>query len=104
MTEAEHVDPHEHVDPDDPRYDGFRIAEYWMATAISPDNMEAAVFVGLTEAERFHLYPGPALAADARRLVHLREYARWAAQFYNVEIRVRHFVPEGEPEIYERER
>lgn len=99
-TEAERIDPHEHIHKDDPRYDGFRIHEYWMATAIAPDNQEAAVLVTAGLASQFHLSPGPAMAADGRRLVHLREFAAWVAREFLVEVRVRHFVPKGEPEVY----
>lgn len=104
MTEAERIDPSVHIDQDDPRYDGFRIREYWMATAVAPDNQEAPLFVvpGYMT-EKFHLAPGPAMAADERRLLHLREYAAWSAKQYECEVRIRHFVPEGDDEVYERE-
>lgn len=99
-SEAERIDPHEHIDPDDPRYDGFRIAEYWIATALSPDNQEAPLFVTPQMARDFHLADGPAMASDERRLMHLREYAHWMATHYHAEIRIRHFVPEGDDEVF----
>jgi hypothetical protein len=99
-TEAENVDPREHIDPDDPRYDGFRLREYWVATAVAPDNQEAPLFVVPQMASDFHLSPGPALAADERRLLHLREYAQWAADAHQCEVRIRHFVAEGDDEVY----
>jgi hypothetical protein len=98
-TAAERIDPHEHIDPDDPRYDGFRIREYWIATAIAPDNQEAPLFVTPQMASDFHLSPGPAMSADERRRLHLRDYAQWIATHYEHEVRIRHFVPEGEPEL-----
>lgn len=99
-TEAERIDPAEHIDPDDPRYDGFRVREYWMATAVAPDNQEAPVYVDPMMAQKFHLAVGPAMAADERRARHLRELAAWVAQEYETEIHVRHFMPKGDPEIY----
>ena len=100
-TEAERIDPAEHVDKDDPRYDGFRIREYWMATATAPDNQEAPILVTTGLAAHFHLTPGPAMASDERRARHLREFAAWVAREFQWEVQVRHFVPEGEPEVYE---
>ena len=98
-TEAEKVDPTEHVDQDDPRYKGFRIREYWVATAIGPDDMEAPLFVSLEMATMFNLAPGPALAAGERRLHNLREFAAWSATQWVISIDIRHFVPDGDPEI-----
>ena len=100
-TEAERVDPAEHIDIDDERYDGFRIREYWMATVVAPDNQEGVLGIGPMEAIRFHLTMGVAMATDERRLSHLREYARYAAERFSVVIKIRHFVPvEGEDEIF----
>jgi hypothetical protein len=99
-TEAEGIDPHEHIHPDDPRYAGFRINEYWMATALAPDDQEAPLLVEPQMGADFHLPPGPAMAADERRLIHLREFAAWSAQVHDCEVRIRHFVPEGEPEVF----
>lgn len=100
MTEAESIDPREHIHQDDPRYDGFRITEYWAATAVAPDDQEAPLFVTRGLAATFDLAPGPAFATDARRLVRLRDFAAWAADQFQCEVRVRHFVPEGEDEVY----
>ena len=41
MTEAENIPAEQHIDPDDPRYDGFRIKEYWALTMLGEDNQEA---------------------------------------------------------------
>jgi hypothetical protein len=90
-TEAER-DPAEHIDQDDSRYDGFRMRELWAATAIGPDDQEGILFLDALEADHFHLPPGPALAADERRLRHLRVYAQAQAAAHRVEIRLRHFV------------
>jgi hypothetical protein len=93
MTDADRADPDEHIDQDDPRYDGFRIREIWAMTAIAPDNQEALLWVEPHDARPFHLSPGPAFASDARRLKHLREYAKAQAGLYGIEVRIRHFVP-----------
>ena len=101
-TPAERLDPEEHIDKDDPRYDGFRIREYWMLTAIGPDNQEAPVLVDTRAAYRFHLAIGPAMAADQRRLLHLREFAAYVASTFSdgddPGLKIRHFVPEGQDE------
>jgi hypothetical protein len=99
-TEAEQIDPKQHIDPDDPRYDGFRLREYWVATSTAGDNQEAPLFVGDQMGRDFHLSPGPAMAADERRLLHLREYADFMAKRFKVEIRIRHFVAEGDDEVF----
>jgi hypothetical protein len=98
-TDAEKIDPTEFVDADDPRYKGFRIKEYWMATAIDHDDMEAPLFVSPLMATMFHLAYGPAMAADERRLINLREFAAWSASQYGIPIYIRHYVPDGDPEI-----
>lgn len=99
-TPAERIDPAIHIDQDDPRYDGFRIREYWILTAVAPDNQEAPLFLPPHLAQRFHLSVGPAMAADQRRLVNLREFAKWARDELGWELRLRHFVPEGEDEVF----
>lgn len=100
-TEAERVDPAENIDIDDPRYDGFRIREYWVATTVAPDNQEAILGINPVEAMSFNLTLGVAMATDERRLVRLRAYAEYAAEKFSVEIKIRHFVPvEGEDEIF----
>lgn len=99
MTEAERLPPEQHVDQDDARYDGFRIREYWLVTAIGPDDQEAAVGVDMSAARRHHLAPGLAMAADQRRLRHLRAFAREAAETTGIELRLRHFVPAGDDEV-----
>ena len=98
-TPAEH-DPAEHIDSDDPRYDGFRIREYWIATAIAPDNQEAPLWVPPSVALSYHLSEGVAFAADERRLKHLRDYVRMVVKGSDVQVRIRHFVPEGEDEVF----
>jgi hypothetical protein len=99
-TEAERLDPREFVDQDDPRYNGFRIREWWMATAVDPaDNTEGPLFVSGLMAQMFNLMPGPAMAADERRLHNLRDFAAWSAAQYGTTICIRHFKPEGDPEI-----
>jgi hypothetical protein len=98
-TEAERLDPRQYVDADDPRYKGFRIKEYWIATAIESDDMEAPLYVSPLMAVMFHLMPGPAMAADERRLENLRDFAAWSATQFGVIVYIRHFKPEGEPEI-----
>ena len=103
-TEAERIDSRWHVSASDPRYDGFRIREYWIATAVGPDNQEGPLFVEPITAFRFHLSPGPAMAADERRLRHLREFAAIAARESGYEVRVRHFVPSDEDdEVFNNE-
>ena len=92
-TDAESIDPDEHIDPDDPRYDGFRIRQIWAVTAIAPDNQEALLWVEPSDARAFHLSPGPAFASDARRLKHLREYAQMIADREQVALQIRHYVP-----------
>jgi hypothetical protein len=93
-TDAESIDPDEHIDPDDPRYDGFRIREMWAMTALAPDNQEAILWVNdPRDAARHHLTPGPAFASDQRRLKHLREYAQEQATRHGIEVRIRHFGP-----------
>ena len=67
-TEAETADPGEHMHPDDPRYDGFRIREYWILTAVAPDNQEAPLLISPNAGAQYHLADGPAMAADQRRL------------------------------------
>lgn len=99
LTPAERIDPAEHIDADDERYDGFRIREYWIATVVAPDNQEAPLGVDPLDAPRFHMTPGPAMAADQRRLHHLREFAKEIASANDIEVVIRHFVSEGEPEI-----
>jgi hypothetical protein len=94
-TDAE-LDPAEHIDADDPRYDGFRIRELWAATAVATDNQEATLWVDLEDANAYHLTQGPAMAADERRLRHLREFAQAIATRYGVEVRIRHFCPAGD--------
>jgi hypothetical protein len=98
-TEAERVDPREHISAEDPRYDGFRIREYWMLTAVAPDNQEAPVFVHRDYAARHHLPVGPALAADERRREHLRELGQEMAQKFGTPFKIRHFVADGEDEV-----
>jgi len=98
-SEAERIDPAEHIDPNDPRYAGFRIREYWALTCIDPDNQEAMIWINNRMAADFHLTPGPAMAADERRLLHLREFGQRAADELGYELRLRHFVPEGEAEV-----
>jgi hypothetical protein len=98
-TEAERLDPREFVDQDDPRYKGFRIHEYWIATCIDPDDMEAPLFVDPVMARMFNLGVGPAFAADERRLHNLREFASWSATQFGVIVYIKHFTPDGEPEI-----
>jgi hypothetical protein len=98
-TAAEKVDPKEFVDADDPRYKGFRIKEFWVAMAIDADDMEAPLFVSPLMAQMFNLAFGPAMAADERRLVNLREFAAWAASQYGTCVYIRHFKPDGDPEI-----
>ena len=101
LTEAERVDPAEHVDDDDPRYDGFRIRDYWILTAIGPDDQEAPLWVTEGHARIFHLSIGVSMASDERRLHHLRQYAAWITEANpGMGLRIRHFVPEGEPEIF----
>jgi hypothetical protein len=39
------------------------------------------------------------MAADERRLVNLREFAAWAASQYGTCVYIRHFKPDGDPEI-----
>jgi hypothetical protein len=92
-TDAESIDPDEHIDPDDPRYDGFRIREIWAATAIAPDNQEAMLWVDHHDAVKHHVAVGPAFAADRRRLNHLRAYAQEQATLHEIEVRIRHFGP-----------
>lgn len=100
-TEAERIDPTEHLPDDDPRYDGFRIHDYWILTNVGSDNQEAPLFVTPPQARAFHLSIGPAMASDERRAHHLRQYAAWMAEGNpGLEFRLRHFVPEGEPEIF----
>jgi len=101
MTEAEGIDPGVHIDPDDTRYDGFRIREYWVLTSTAGDNQEAPLFVTGPQARAFHLSFGPAMASDERRHRHLREYAAWMAEGNpGLELRLRHFVPEGDDEVF----
>lgn len=102
-TEAEKIDPSIHIDQDDPRYDGFRIHEYWMLTATGPDNQEAPLYVNRAVAVQYHLAEGPAMAADPRRLEHLRDYARAMIKVFGKEageLKIRHFVPDGRDEIF----
>lgn len=94
-TEAER-DPEEHIHPDDPRYDGFRITQLWLATVIGPDNQEGVLGVDMQDARRFHMNEGAAFAADERRLAHLREFAAAISKRWDIEVRVRHFVPRDE--------
>jgi hypothetical protein len=101
MTEAEGIPPEQHISDDDPRYDGFRIREYWMLTTTGPDNQEAPLWVTEPQAVRFHLSPGPSMASDARRLHHLRQYAQWMADGNpGMTFVIRHFVPEGDDETF----
>jgi len=93
------MDPREYVHPDDPRYKGFRIREYWLATALDPDDMEAPLYVSPLMAQMFHLAVGPAMAADERRLENLRDFAAWMATQFGTIVYIRHFKPDGEPEI-----
>jgi hypothetical protein len=99
-TEAERLDPSLHVNQSDPWYDGFRIRELWIVTAVGPDDQEGVLHVPAHYAIEFHLEPGPAFAADERRLRHLRDFARMAARETGLTIRIRHFVREGEPEEF----
>ena len=92
MTEAENIPPEQHIDPDDPRYDGFRINEYWALTAIGDDNQEGMIYIDAELAARFSMIAGPAMASDQRRLLHLRELAAEAAVQHGIELRIRHFV------------
>lgn len=98
-TAAERMNPREFVDQDDERYKGFRIKEYWIATAIDPDDMEAPLFVDPVMARMFNLSVGPAFAADERRLHNLREFASWSATQFGISIYIKHFKPDGDPEI-----
>lgn len=101
-TEAEHIDPTEHVSSADPRYDGFRIKEFWILTSASGgDDQEALLWLDPTTAHHFHLTPGPTMASDERRLVHLREYAKWVTGANpGYQLKIRHFIPEGEDECF----
>jgi len=68
---------HEHIEPGDPRYDGFRIRELWMLTGVDPaDNQEGVIGITREVAIRHSIDIGPALASDERRAHHLREYGR----------------------------
>lgn len=99
-TLAERTPLSEHIDDEDLRYAGFRIREYWILTSVDDLDMESALFVTLPNALHFHLSQGPAMAADERRLAHLVEFAEWLAKENpGVELRIRHFVPEGEDRI-----
>jgi hypothetical protein len=100
-TEAE-LDPAEHIHPDDPRYNGFRIRELWIATAIAPDNQEAMLYIDVPEAVAFHVSPGPAFASDERRLNHIRAFAQAKATELGIEVQIRHFVPAGSAEDIRR--
>ena len=99
-TEAEQIDPHEHVDPNDPRYKGFRIKEYWIATSTDGDDQESPIFVDLINARKFSISAGVAMASDRRRLYHLRKFVKHMSDYYGAVITIRHFIPEGEPEIF----
>jgi len=101
MTEAERLPPEQHIDQDDRRYDGFRIREYWLATTIGDDDQEAALGVGAESMRRYHLPPGPAMAADQRRLIHLRQFAADCAKDFGLAVRIRHFVADGVDEVIE---
>lgn len=91
-TDAENTDPDEFIDQDDSRYDGFRIRELWMATTIGPDDQEGVLGLEPREAREFHLLPGPAFAADGRRLRHLKAFAQKQADTFGVQVTIRHFV------------
>lgn len=96
-TEAERIDPNEHISADDPRYDGFRIRDLWVATATAPDNQEAMLYVD--DLDVVGLAPGPTFASDERRLVRIRKFAQLTATRCDCEIRIRHFIPQGEDEV-----
>jgi len=100
MTEAENIPPEQHVHPDDPRYDGFRIKEYWALTMLGEDNQEGMIWVDTARAIRYHMISGPGMASDERRLLHLRDLARDLVKEHGVELRIRHFVVEGEDEVF----
>ena len=40
------TDHRQHMDRDDPAYDGFRITELWVIVTVGPDNQQAVVTHG----------------------------------------------------------
>ena len=86
-------DPHDHVSPDDPRYDGHRIERLWAVTGVDPaDDQEGVLHVDARAALTFGLDAGVALGTDERRAAHLREFGQWVAEGNpGVEIRIREF-------------
>lgn len=68
---------HEHIEPGDPRYEGFRIRELWLLCLVDvDDNQEGIAGVTRDAAVRHSLSVGPAMASDERRAAHLRDYGR----------------------------
>lgn len=99
-TEAERIDPHERISSDDPRYNGYRITEYWLATSIQEgSDQESAIGLDAIGAMRFNLNMGPAMAADERARLNLEEFARWAASSHQIEVRIRHFEATGRDQV-----
>lgn len=92
-TEAERTSVDEHIDPDDPRYDGFRMTDCWLATMVGDDNQEGVLYVTPALAAMHHMSVGPAWASDERRLSHLRAFADYVHKQFDVEVHIRHFVP-----------
>ncbi|WP_028058330.1 hypothetical protein [Candidatus Solirubrobacter pratensis] len=103
-TEAERIDPSIGVGPDDPRYRGFRIREYWMATTVSStrgEDWEGPLWITPQVAKAFGFSsPGPAMANDQRSLAVIRKWAEWMTrENAGLIIRIRHFVTEGPDEV-----
>lgn len=85
-----------HIEPGDPRYDGFRIEQLWVLCMVDPaDNQEGAVWIEVDAARRHNLAPGAAFASDQRRREHLEAYAEELAA-NGARCTLKHFVYEGE--------
>lgn len=92
-TVAERIDPREHIGQDDERYDGFTMRELWIVTGSDHTGSEGLLMVPSVLSFLFELTPGPAMASDARRVRHLREFAQFVADTgLGGDITMRHLV------------
>lgn len=60
------------ISADDPRYDGFRITEFWILTAVDPVTNQEGVLAFKDPND----YIQPAMATDHRRLEMLKQLAK----------------------------
>jgi hypothetical protein len=81
------VTDHDHAEPGDPSYDGFRISELWAWTQVdSKDNQEGIITLHTKQG------PMPLIASDRVRLNDLRMYARMVAKSNGRPVTLRRFV------------